>query len=81
MSLDYFPNRAQFALFDNALNWGFDGTRKVIRGVMVDLDGEGHLDYLSQIQGTYDPDNNILFSNVESFISSFTMISKKPVSD
>ena len=81
VSLDYFPNRAQFALFDNALNWGFDGTRKVIRGVMVDLDGEGHLDYLSQIQGTYDPDNNILFSNVESFISSFTMISKKSVSD
>ena len=81
VSLDYFPNRAQFALFDNALNWGFDGTKKVIRGVMVDLDGEGHLDYLSQIQGTYDPDNNILFSNVESFISSFTMISKRPASD
>ena len=81
VSLDYFPNRAQFTLFDNALNWGFDGTKKVIRGVMVDLDGEGHLDYLSQIQGSFDPDTNILFRNVESFISSFTMISKKPTGD
>ena len=81
VSLDYFPNRAQFTLFDNALNWGFDGTKKVIRGVMVDLDGEGHLDYLSQIQGSFDPDTNILFRNVESFISSFTMMSKKPTGD
>ena len=48
---------------------------------MVDLDGEGHLDYLSQIQGSFDPDTNILFRNVESFISSFTMISKKPTGD
>ena len=79
--LDYFPNRAQFTLFDNALNWGFDGTKKIIRGGMIDLDGKGHLDYVSQIQGTFDPDDNILFRNVESFISSFSVISKNPIEE
>jgi len=78
VSLDYFPNRAQFTLFDNALNWGFDGTKLMIRGAMVDLDGEGHLDYVSQIQGTFNAQDNELFSPPQqAFISSFSMISKQ----
>ena len=78
VALDYFPNRAQFTLFDNALNWGFDGTKLMIRGGMVDLDGKGHLDYVSQIQGTFNAQDNDLFSSPQqSFISSFSMISKK----
>jgi hypothetical protein len=78
VDLDYFPNRAQFTLFDNALNWGFDGTKLVIRGGMLDLDGEGHLDYVSQIQGTFNAQDNELFSPPQqAFISSFSMISKK----
>ena len=75
VALDYFPNRAQFTLFDNALNWGFDGTKLMIRGGMIDLDGEGHLDYVSQIQGTFNAQDNELFSPPQqAFISSFSMI-------
>ena len=78
VALDYFPNRAQFTLFDNALNWGFDGTKLMIRGGMLDLDGKGHLDYVAQIQGTFNATDNDLFSSPQqSFISSFSMISKK----
>ena len=78
VALDYFPNRAQFTLFDNALNWGFDGTKLMIRGGMIDLDGEGHLDYVSQIQGTFNAQDNELFSPPQqSFISTFSMISKQ----
>jgi len=77
VALDYFPNRAQFTLFDNALNWGFDGTKLMIRGGMIDLDGEGHLDYVSQIQGTFNAQDNELFSPPQqAFISTFSMISK-----
>jgi len=83
VALDYFPNRAQFTLFDNALNFGFDGTKLMIRGGMIDLDGEGHLDYVSQIQGSFNAqDNNLYSSPQQNFISSFSMISKKnPVND
>ncbi len=82
VALDYFPNRAQFTLFDNALNWGFDGTKLMTRGGMMDLDGEGHLDYVSQIQGTFNATDNELFSPPQqAFISSFTMISKKDPED
>ena len=78
VALDYFPNRAQFTLFDNALNWGFDGTKLMIRGGMIDLDGEGHLDYVSQIQGTFNAQDNELFSPPQqAFISTFSMISKQ----
>ena len=78
VALDYFPNRAQFTLFDNALNWGFDGTKLMIRGGMLDLDGKGHLDYVSQIQGTFNAEDNELFSPPQqAFISSFSMISKR----
>ena len=78
VALDYFPNRAQFTLFDNALNWGFDGTKLMIRGAMIDLDGEGHLDYVSQIQGTFNAQDNELFSPPQqAFISTFSMISKQ----
>ena len=78
VALDYFPNRAQFTLFDNALNWGFDGTKLMIRGGMLDLDGKGHLDYVSQIQGTFNAQDNELFSPPQqAFISSFSMISKR----
>ena len=78
VALDYFPNRAQFTLFDNALNWGFDGTKLMIRGGMIDLDGEGHLDYVSQIQATFNAQDNELFSPPQqAFISSFSMISKQ----
>ena len=78
VALDYFPNRAQFTLFDNALNWGFDGTKLMIRGGMLDLDGKGHLDYVSQIQATFNAQDNELFSPPQqAFISSFSMISKR----
>ena len=78
VAFDYFPNRAQFTLFDNALNWGFDGTKLMIRGGMLDLDGKGHLDYVSQIQGTFNAEDNELFSPPQqAFISSFSMISKR----
>ena len=78
VALDYFPNRAQFTLFDNALDWGFDGTKLMIRGGMLDLDGEGHLDYVAQIQGTFNAQDNDLFSAPQqSFISTFSMISKQ----
>ena len=78
VALDYFPNRPQFTLFDNALNWGFDGTKLMTRGLMLDLDKEGQLDYVSMIQGTFNAQDNELFSSPQqAFISSFTMISKK----
>ena len=55
----------------------------MIRGGMIDLDGEGHLDYVSQIQGSFNAqDNNLYSSPQQNFISSFSMISKKnPVND
>ena len=65
------------------LNGGFDGTKLMIRGGMLDLDGEGHLDYVAQIQGTFNAQDNDLFSPPQqSFISSFSMVSKKdPLSE
>ena len=81
VSHDFFPNRAVFSHFDNASSREIAGTELMTRGGMIDLDGYGHLDIVSLIQGTFDPDNNILNSNIESFISSFTAISKKSPSD
>ena len=81
VSHDFFPKRAVFSHFDNASSREVAGTELMTRGGMIDLDGEGHLDIVSLIQGTFDPDNNILDSNIESFVSSFTAISKKSPSD
>lgn len=81
VSHNFFPKRAVFSHFDNASSREVAGTELMTRGGMIDLDGEGHLDIVSLIQGTFDPDNNILDSNIESFISSFTSISKKSPSD
>ena len=78
VALDYFPNRPQFTLFDNALNWGFDGTKLMTRGGMIDLDNEGHLDYVSFITGTFNAQDNELFSPPQQmFQSTFSMISKQ----
>ena len=81
VSHDFFPNRAVFSHFDNASSREVAGTELMTRGGMIDLDGEGHLDIVSLIQGTFDPDENVLDRNIESFVSSFTAISKKSPSD
>ena len=77
--LDYFPKRMRWVDFDAYQGSNqYDGADLIHRSGVVDLDGEGHLDLVSSIQGTIfrstedDPEKKD-----EGVVSTQTYISKK----
>jgi hypothetical protein len=79
--LDYFPLRMMWDDFDRYNNSGVDvGPPLIHRSGLVDLDGEGHLDLVSSLQGTLfrvtedDPE-----AKQESIVTTQTFISKRKV--
>jgi hypothetical protein len=77
---DYFPKRMAFTYFDNFLDLGFEeGEAELIhRSGVVDLDGNGHLDFVSHLYGATDrateDDPEI---KRETFVTTQSYISKK----
>ena len=53
--LDYFPKRMDWSYFDNVANQGMGNATELIqKSGVVDLDGQGHLDFVSSLQGNMD---------------------------
>ena len=80
---DYFPKRMAWTYLDKYRGWGFDGPDLIHRSGVVDLDGEGYLDFVSSLQGTMSrvTEDDSEFKQ-ESIVTTQTYISKKkPVSD
>ena len=82
VSLDYFPKRMAWTYLDRYDNWGFDGPDLIHRAGVIDLDGEGHLDLVSSLQGTLfrvtedDPE-----AKQESIVTTQTFISKRKANE
>ena len=53
--LDYFPKRMDWSYFDRFANQGMGNATELIqKSGVVDLDGQGHLDFVSSLQGYMD---------------------------
>ena len=66
---DFFPSRMDFSYFDEFSAMGTTGTPVIQRSGVIDLDGNGWLDFVSHIYGN--------FGNDSSIVSTQSIVSKK----
>ena len=64
---DFFPTRMDFSYFDGYSAMGTYGTPVMQRSGVVDLDGNGWLDFVSHIYGNFGNDSSVV--STQSFIS------------
>lgn len=64
---DFFPTRMDFSYFDGYSAMGTYGTPVMQRSGVIDLDGNGWLDFVSHIYGNFGNDSSVV--STQSFIS------------
>ena len=64
---DFFPTRMDFSYFDGYSAMGTYGTPVMQRSGVIDLDGNGWLDFVSHIHGNFGNDSSVV--STQSFIS------------
>ena len=64
---DFFPTRMDFSYFDGYSAMGTYGTPVMQRSGVIDLDGNGWLDFVSHIYGNFGNDSSVVSS--QSFVS------------